>query len=203
MVDHQPMTLRGCACCGLVQQVPMVAVGHVARCARCEHVIHRPGGSAANRLTAAVALAALVLLPFGVLLPVLKLEQLGHMHEASIWYGTLSLLSHGQVAVGLVVLICSVVLPTLKLVGLFLLTAPTPWLARRHQTRIYHLVEFAGRWGMIDVLLVALLVAAVKVGDMVNVSPGPGVAAFTLVVVLSLIASMTFDPHAIWESQRT
>jgi len=175
----------------------------VARCARCEHIIHRPGGSAANRLTAALALAALVLLPFGVLLPVLKLEQLGHVHEASIWFGTLSMLSHGQIAVGIIVLLCSVVLPAMKLLGLFLLTASTPWLARRHQSHIYQFVELAGRWGMIDVLLVALLVAAVKVGDLAHVSPGPGVVAFTMVVVLSMIASMLFDPHAIWESDRT
>jgi paraquat-inducible protein A len=61
------------------------------------------------------------------------------------------------------------------------------------------MVEFLGRWGMVDVLLVAVLVAVVKLGDLVTVTPGPGVLAFGSVVVLSLLASAAFDPHALWE----
>ena len=63
------------------------------------------------------------------------------------------------------------------------------------------MIEFIGRWGMVDVLLVAVLVAVVKLGDLVEVTPGPGVVVFGGVVILSLIASAMFDPHAIWEEE--
>ena len=65
--------------------------------------------------------------------------------------------------------------------------------------RTYRVVEFTGRWGMLDVLLVTLLIAVVKLGDVVQVAPGPAALAFTAVVVLSLLAAATFDPHALWE----
>lgn len=191
--------LRGCPHCGLVQRMPDVPAGMLARCARCRQVIYRPNASLANRLTAAIALAALVLYPLGILLPVMRLEQLGHFRETSIWTGTVALFTHHQIAVGLIVLVCSIIVPVCKLAGLFVLTARWPAIRTHHQARIYRLIENAGRWGMIDVLLVALVVAAVKLGDLVEVTPGPGVVAFTACVMLSLLASATFNPHAIWE----
>src|SRR5205085_2604151 len=109
------------------------------------------------------------------------------------------LITHHQVLIGLVVLVCSVVIPVLKLAGLFVLTGRWVTLERRHRASIYRAIEAAGRWGMIDVLLVALTIAAVKLGDLVVVTPGPGVVAFGACVVLSLAASAVFNPHAIWE----
>lgn len=163
-------------------------------------MVYRPNGQGANQLCAAFALAALICYPLGVTLPVMRLEQLGHVRDASIWDGTISLLSQGYIVVGLVVLICSIFIPILKVLGLFILTARPVTMRSRNQARVYRMIEIAGRWGMIDVLLVAVLVAALKLGDMVNVSPGPGVTAFTACVVLSLLASVSFNPHAIWES---
>lgn len=191
--------LHGCPRCGLVQSVVELPAGYVARCARCGAAVMHRGAAWRNRLCAAIALAALVLFPLGICLPVMRLERLGHVRETSIWAGSISLLTHGQVVIGLIVLICSVVIPLLKLAGLFALTARWPALPRRHQAAVYRWIEIAGRWGMIDVLLVAVTIAAVKLGDLVVVTPGPGVVAFAACVLLSLIASAVFNPHAIWE----
>lgn len=192
--------LRGCPCCGLVQRVPPIPDGHEARCTRCRTLLARPGRPIDNHWCAAVASAALLLYPLAITLPVMRLEQLGHVNETSIWAGSISLMTHGQIVIGLVVLVCSVVIPLAKLGGLLLLSARTRAIGRHHQARVYHLIEWAGRWGMIDVLLVAVIIAAVKLGDIVEVKPGPGVVAFGSVVVLSLIASACFNPHAIWEA---
>ena len=163
--------------------------------------MRRPGGSDANRLCAAVALAALICYPLGITLPVLRLERMGHVQEASIWSGMIALIESGQMVIGVIVLVCSIVIPVVKLAGLFFLCVRTPAIRRRHQARLYRWIERAGRWGMIDVLLVALLVAAVKLGDLVRITPGPGVVAFTVCVLLSLLAAACFDPHAIWERE--
>ena len=192
--------LRGCPHCGLVQHVPPVATGEVGCCVRCEQVVVRPRGEGTRLLTAAFSFGALLLFPLGITLPVIRLEQLGHAADASIWAGSVSLLTHGQVAVGLVVLVCSIVIPLLKLVGLFALTAPFPGFARSTKAHVYKWIELLGKWGMIDVLLVAVLVAAVKLGDLVTVTPGPGVLAFAATVLLSLLASASYTAHAIWET---
>lgn len=197
--DGDSDRLHGCVHCGLVQRVPPIPARHVARCRRCGMVVRRPSPTRGNQLCAAAALGSLICYPLGITLPVIRLEQMGHVHEASIWSGGIALLTGGQIAVGLVVLLCSVVIPLVKVGGLFLLTSHPPSVRRTHQAWLYRAVELAGRWGMIDVLLVAVLVAAVKLGDLVRVQPGPGVIAFTACVVLSLIASASFDPHAIWE----
>ena len=195
---HEP--LRSCPHCGLVQIVPSVPDRMRACCARCEGTL---GGGMGRRVggawTAAIATAALVLYPMAVTLPLIEIEKFGHVHEASVLEGVTALLSGGHLLVGLVVLICSVVLPVLKLVAL--LTISTGALPQRHRALTYRIVEWTGRWGMLDVLLVAILVAVLKLGDFVEVSAGPGLLAFTSFVGLSLVAAATFDPHRVWEPQ--
>ncbi|MCZ6837469.1 MAG: paraquat-inducible protein A [Planctomycetota bacterium] len=153
-----------------------------------------------NSRTAAVALAALILYPLAVTLPMLEIEQFGHYRTASIVQGVIELLSRGQLIVGLVVLLCSIVLPLGKLAALLTLSLGGFGLGHRHQAMTFRIVEFTGRWGMLDVLLVAILVAILKLGDMVDVQAGPAALAFTMCVVLSLCATALFDPHGLWPS---
>ncbi|MBO6739565.1 MAG: paraquat-inducible protein A [Phycisphaerales bacterium] len=148
---------------------------------------------------AALAVAALLLYPLALWLPVMQIERLGHESHASIWSGTVALLAEGHLFVGLAVLLFSVVAPIGKLALIFGLCVGQGLIARQDQARAYRLIEIIGRWGMVDVLLVAILVAVVKLGDLVEVTPGPGVMIFGVVVILSLLASAAFDPHAIWE----
>jgi len=148
---------------------------------------------------AAFTVTALILYPAAMSLPVMEVSRLGHVREATIWSGTVSLLASGEVVVGLVVLACSIVAPLAKLGAMLGLTVGSAWWGRRPRAVTFRLVEWIGRWGMLDVLLVALLVAAVKLGEWVEVRAGPGAVAFAGVVVCSLLASAFFDPHAIWE----
>lgn len=194
-------TIQTCSCCGLAQMVPAVPPGMRACCPRCGATLPKAvsAGRSTSR-TAALAVAALVLYPLAVGLPMVRIEKFGHLHEASIIEGTITLLGSGHLAIGLIVLLCSVVLPLGKLIALLTLSAGGVFLRREHRAFTYRIVEFTGRWGMLDVLLVAILVAAVKIGDLVEVTPGPAAFAFTCCVVLSLAASAVFDPHSVWRS---
>lgn len=195
------LPLLACACCGLVQQAPPRRRDERLRCARC---LSRLSGPLARRRrndrVAALALAALLLYPLAIGLPIMRIERLGAVREASVWSGGLDLLADGQVFVGAVVLLCSVVLPAVKLLGLFLLAGAGVGLHPRLRTGTFHLVEWTGRWGMLDVLLVALLVALVKLGGVMELSAGPAALAFTACVLLNLAASASFDPHALWDT---
>ena len=188
-----------CASCGLAQRVPAVAAGSEAVCVRCEHRL--AGGSTPPRdatPTFAAALAAALLYPVAIGLPIMELERFGSRSEASIWSGSVGLLREGELFVGGVVLLCSIVLPLGKLVSLLAITALGHRLAERARARAWRFVELTGRWGMLDVLLIAVLVAWLKLGDLVRVTPGPAAIAFTACVLLSLVASALFDPRVLW-----
>jgi paraquat-inducible protein A len=157
---------------------------------------------------AAFALAALIMYPAAMILPVLELRKLGHTRSSTIWSGTVELLSEGQIFVGVVVFLCSVVIPLLKIFGILWLwhavrggrSGRSAAIISPHTRALaFRAIDWIGRWGMLDVLLVAVLVAAVKLGDWMDVAPGPGVAAYAAVVIFSLLASASFNPHALWE----
>jgi paraquat-inducible protein A len=172
--------------------------GESAACVRCGAVIERAGRGLAASRTAAAALGALVLFFPAVLLPILEIEQLGHRHASSILAGTIELLAHGNWFVGVIVLLFSVVFPLVKLVLLLELSF-LGLLHRRHKARTYRIMEHAGKWSMMDVMLLAFLVMLVKLGSLVEFHFGPAVIAFVMCVAMSMLASLFFDPHAIWE----
>lgn len=191
--------LKACHCCGLVQSVPPLAAEERALCARCRSEVWDPSRAAGgHRRVLAAALAGLILYPVAVALPIMTLERLGHRQEASIWAGSVGLIAKGELFVGVVVLLCSVVLPLAKLAGLVAITAGRRRFRGAHRALAYRVIEWTGRWGMLDVLLIAVVVAWVKVGDLVTVEPGPAAVAFTACVLASLLASAWFDPHAPW-----
>lgn len=193
-----PENLIACHCCGGIQQLPAVSrVQQQAVCYRCKTPLATQQQSD-NQQTAALTFAALLLYPAALLLPMLTIERLGHSHADSLLSGLSVLFAEGHWLVGTVVLLFSVVLPPVKLLALWWLSSARFALAQ-HRAFVYRGVELLGRWGMLDVMLVAILVAFVKVGDLVNIQAGYGLLAFTLMVLLSLLASLFFNPHQVWQ----
>jgi len=201
--DVMPMTanpadVRACPGCGLSQRVPdVVPPRSRACCARCGATLRQSARAVAlgNSRTAAIALAALILYPIAVSMPMLTVRQLGHAHSSSIIQGVVTLLSGGQVIVGIIVLLCSIILPLGKLIALLVMSLMGHRLAHGHRALTYRIIDFTGRWGMLDVLAVAVLVAALKLGNVMDVDPGPAALAFSTCVILSLLATASFDPH--------
>lgn len=198
--------LRACPTCGLTQRTPgsddPPPHMHIC-CIRCGTVLrtHRDFARHAS-LTAALALAALVLYPVAVTMPILKVQQLGNTSATSIIDGVIKLLADGEILVGLIVLICSIILPLGKLLALLTMSVFGDRLAHSHRALTHRIIEFTGRWGMLDVLAVAVLVAALKLGNVMDVAPGPAAFTFCLCVLLSLLATASFDPHSVWEHDR-
>jgi paraquat-inducible protein A len=131
-------------------------------------------------------------------LPILVVEELGLKREINIIDGVQSLLVSGKVFVGLIILAFSVVFPLGKIIGLFFLSTASRFLRHSRGRKVFWFIELVGRWGMLDVFLVAVLLAMMK-ADMVEINPGPGLLAFTLCVVLSLFSAACFDSESIWE----
>lgn len=190
------MPLHSCHCCGLIQASQTLS-GEV--CCRCETELGAWwSGDGRNRLALALSVTSLVLYLPAMTWRFLRIEQLGQMHEGSLLQGVRSLLAEGDWLVGVIVLLFSIILPFVKLTSILFLCQSPFRLRPRHRAMTYRAVEHLGRWGMLDVLLVAVLVAYVKLGGVVSFSAGPGVGLFALFVLMSLCASLAFDPHLLW-----
>jgi len=195
------MNLKACHCCGQIHRLPVLSGDQVAVCTRCGAGIARLSTQTVSR-TAAAAMAAFILYWPAILLPILSIEKFGHHHESSLLIGTIELLREGSWFVGTVVLLFSIVFPLIKIVLLLELSL-LGLLHRQHKARTYRVMEFAGKWSMMDVMLLAFMVMLVKLGTLVQFQFGPAVWAFVLCVAMSMLASICFDPHTIWDDQQT
>ena len=152
--------------------------------------------------TWALLLAAVLLYLPANLLPVFRTVRLGATESHTIIGGVADLLHEGSWELALIVFVASVVVPVLKIGSLALLA----WTAQRPRTwritqraRLYRIVEAIGHWSMLDIFVVALLVALVHFGALATIEPAGGAIAFGAVVVLTMFASSSFDPRLLWD----
>ena len=135
--------------------------------------------------------------------PVMKLNFAGAKQGATILEGCKELLFGGMWPLALLVFFASVTVPMLKLCGLgFLLVSVqrrSKW-RLRERTKIYRIVDAIGRWSMLDIFVLAILVALVRFGSLATITPGTGAIAFAAVVVTTMIAAESFDPRQIWDA---
>lgn len=200
VLDEQPGTrLAACEECAQLQRVPIDA--HEVTCVRCGEEIHRRKPDSLTR-TAALTLTACILYIPANALPVMAMYILGSGEPDTILSGVELLVQLGDWPIALLIFFASITVPALKLIGLvFLMTSvkkKSVW-RPRDRTLIYRIVEGVGRWSMVDVFVVALLSALVQLGFIASVIPGAGVIAFALVVVITIFASLSFDPRLIWD----
>lgn len=188
-----------CTACHRLQPCP--PAGAIA-CVRCgAHVSLRQPYSLA-RSWFFLSLAVLMLLPAN-LLPMMDIQMFNRGDPSTIIGGVALLVHHGIYGIALVVFVASFVVPLGKIACIIVLllsvqrgSALTP----ASRTRLYRAVEFIGRWSMLDVFVVAVMVGLVHLGQVVTVLPGPGALAFGVAVVLTMLSSMSFDPRLIWDS---
>lgn len=191
---------EACPRCGLVHAIARPPAGSIACCTRCGATIERRRRASLER-TAALSIAAMAMYLPANLLPLLSIERFGVRQESTVWQGVSQLYERGSWGVATIVFFASMVIPLAKLMGLAWLSLTAGrTTARRERARLHRLLDFLGPWAMLDVFLVAVLVALVKFGDLAIVLPGPGLAAYATLVILSMLATASFDPRLVWEN---
>lgn len=190
--------LVSCHACDLVS--PRTLEG--APCPRCGATLHQRKPDSLAR-TWAFLLAAYILYIPANMLPVMVTQSILGTQQDTILSGVIYLWLSGSHMLAVLVLIASIVVPLLKMAILtFLLLSVhfrSGWRIRQ-QTRLYGLVEVIGRWSMLDIFVVALLASLVRAGALATIIPGGGALAFGAVVVLTMLASLSFDPRLLWDS---
>jgi paraquat-inducible protein A len=187
--------LAGCQTCG---KVSPVSLGH---CPRCGSHLHLRKPNSIHR-TIALMLAAVALYIPANILPMMTMVELGEVTSNTIIGGTIYFWKGGAYPIALVIFTASILIPLLKIIALsWLCLAAT---GKLHPSpamlgRIYWFTELLGRWSMVDICVVGILVALVQLGNYMSVTPGPGALAFGGVVVFTMFAAMSFDPRLLWD----
>ena len=195
--------LVACRVCGLLSRRADPPPGSVACCPRCSSVLHSRKPGSLGR-TFALLLAGFILYIPANALPVMKVIYAGRGEPDTILSGVEVLFNTGQPAVAILVLFASITVPMIKLVGLLLMVIAvrrgSRW-RRRDRTVFYRLVEFVGRWSMLDIFMISILVALVKLKALSTIEAGQGAVWFASVVVITMFAAASFDPRLIWDTE--
>ena len=134
--------------------------------------------------------------------PFLNIKILAQHESSTILAGIHQLFSSGMWGVAIIIFFASILVPLLKILGLIFLLLSVQRHSQkspRVRARLYRIIRSIGRWSMIDVFVVSLMIALVSLGQVATIEPGPGATCFGLVVVLTLIAAESFDPRSIWD----
>jgi paraquat-inducible protein A len=200
---RQQPPLLGCESCGLVSRNALAdeAEGVIQRCPRCGHVLHAHKPFALQRTWACVLAAAVLYIPANALPVMVTTSALQH-EEHTLLGGIHELWLDGSWGLSIIVFVASIAVPVLKISVMGLLAWSVrnkPHWRRLERARLYRLVETVGHWSMLDVYVVVLLAATVRFGPLASVGAGPGLLSFAAVVVLTLLATWSFDPKMIWQ----
>ncbi|MEE4190356.1 MAG: paraquat-inducible protein A [Halieaceae bacterium] len=189
------LNLASChTCCKLVP----VEQHH---CPRCGSMVHQRETDSLQRTLALLITASILYIPAN-LYPIMYTDQLGRTEASTIIGGVVLLIKLGSVPIAAVIFIASVMVPLGKLFAMFYLV----WTVERHspleprqRTVMYQVTEFIGKWSMVDVFVVAILVALVNLGGLLVIRPGIAALSFAGVVIVTMIAAESFDSRLIWD----
>ena len=196
----QTLDAASCHACGYVQYQGDAD----APCGRCGTHVHLRKPDQTARVWALLITAWVAYIPANVL-PVMRIRTAASDSEHTILGGVIELWNYGSWDLALIVFIASIVVPMTKLLALMVLMLRRRWrgpLVQRQRTRLYELVEFIGQWSMLDVFVVILMSAMLDFPGISQVLAGPAAVSFGMVVILTMLAAMSYDPRGGWDKQR-
>ncbi|MCU0561168.1 MAG: paraquat-inducible protein A [Desulfobacterales bacterium] len=195
--------LVACSVCHLLcPGKPAARPDGAHRCPRCGARLHSRKPDSIARTWALVIAACIFYIPANVL-PMTTVTSLGAVQSDTIMSGVIYFVQSGSWPIALVIFIASVFVPLLKLAILGYLLISVQRQSRKRQkdrTRLYLVTEAVGRWSMLDVFVVTILVALVNLGALATIQAGPAALHFAAVVVITMFAAMSFDPRLIWDA---
>ena len=196
-------SLISCHSCHLLCKEAQPSDKVLAICPRCGARLHPRKPNSIARTWALVIAAFALYIPANVL-PITRVISFGKAQSDTIMSGVSYFVKSGSWPIALVIFVASIFVPLIKLFLLtFLLISvqiKSKW-RPKDRTRLYRITEAVGRWSMVDIYVVTILVALVKLGSLATIEAGPGAVFFAGVVIITMFAAMSFDPRLIWDTQ--
>lgn len=207
LLTAKELSLVVCHSCGLLNPRSVQTMSaHPQTCSRCHSVLHERKPASLERTWALMLAAAIMYIPAN-LLPMTISSTLVVEQRDTIMSGVIYFWHNHDYFVAFVVFTASIFIPILKLLILtFLLlvvrkqaTDTKRW-EPQHCAFLYRVLEFVGRWSMVDVFVVSLLTALIQMQALASMTAGLGTVAFGAVVILTMLAALSFDPRIIWDN---
>ncbi len=191
-----------CHSCRLVCRRSQKTSGLKMRCPRCGAMLHYRRRYSVHRTWALIFAAYIFYIPANVL-PITNVVSLGKKQSDTIISGVFYFLDTGMWPIALVIFVASILVPLFKLIiltGLLISVRKRSTRYLRQRTLLYRLTETVGRWSMLDIFVVTILVALVRLGTIASVEAGPAAIFFAAVVVSTMFAVSSFDPRLMWDA---
>ena len=172
-----------------------------ARCPRCESTVYSRIPHSLSQTWALLITSIILFIPANIL-PVMTVEKLGSSKADTIFSGIVNLMNSGMLPIAAIIFIASILVPLFKMLILFylLFSVQLKWKFNiRQRMLLYRLIDFVGRWSMLDIFVIAILITLVSFGKIISIYAGPAATAFTAVVILTMIAAMRFDSRLMWD----
>lgn len=174
------------------------------KCSRCHSQTHVRNPHSIQKATAWLITSVACYIPANIF-PIMHTTNLGDESASTLIGGVIMLWHSGSYPIAIIIFLASVVVPLAKALVLSFLCAVVSKPASQQSkiyTRVYQLTEFIGKWSMIDVFVVAILVALVQLGNLMSITPGIGTLFFTAMVLCQMMAAHAFDPRLLWDSPK-
>ena len=192
--------LIACHECDLLMRKPSAGAGERVECPRCGYELYTHRHQVIRRSLALVIAALLLYIPANFL-PIMQLNLLGQASKDTVWSGVLGLYSSGMQGIAVVVFLCSMAVPLLKLLcQLAVLLTIRFDMGRSYGLLLYRIYQHLREWGMLEVYLMGILVAIVKLIDLADLSLGVGLLCFVALLLVQIWLEVTMSPHQIWEA---
>lgn len=195
--------------CQICHQINMPVSEKNSYCIRCHSYLHDyDPRKSLHKAWALVITAILFYIPAN-LYPIMYTVSLGNREPSTIMGGVILLWQHGSYPIALVIFFASVFIPLAKIFTLLWLfvsaktTSNLPEEESMRRQKVYRLIEFIGRWSMIDIFVVAILVALVQLQNLIAIYPGPAALSFAAVVIFTMLSAMKFDSRVLWQMSKT
>ncbi|MGX5218267.1 paraquat-inducible protein A [Pseudomonas sp. S9] len=199
LTEHSIEQLIACHECDLLMRNQSIEDGERVECPRCGYELYSHRHQVIRR-SLALVLAALLLYVPANFLPIIELNLLGQQTQDTVWSGVLGLYNSGMQSVAVVVFLSSMVIPLLKLlIQLFVLLSIRFDFGRSYGLLLYRMYHHMREWGMLEVYLMGILVAVVKLVDVADLSFGMGLLCFIGLLLLQVWLEVTMSPHQIWQ----
>jgi len=173
------------------------------QCIRCNGMFYQRNHNSLQYTLAWSVAALLAFIPAN-LYPIMVVYQLGIGEEATILSGIGEFINHGLYPIAVIIFTASIIVPLLKIIGLFVLVYKVHTGVRlkpNKHSKFYHVLELLGPWSMLDVFVVALMVTVVELGFVTSVAAGPAINYFTITVLFTMFAANSFDPRLLWDKK--
>ncbi|MCU8037814.1 paraquat-inducible protein A [Shewanella sp. SM69] len=188
----------GLCLCKVCRQLNSSELTH---CQRCETELHVRDYSSLQKSWALLITAAILLVPANIY-PITMLTNQGQVRHDTIFSGILHLVHSDMLPIAIIVFTASILVPWIKIIGLSIYLCAISFdipISKKKLMVGFHIIEWIGRWSMLDLFVISITVALVNIGQLLDAKPAPAATAFALVILLTQLAAKVLDTRLLWD----